>query len=176
MEPHGVSSGRVTHLLMRGKRTIQTVPCRHERKLLAHSGAGLACITGALRAKRGEGGILREAQRKLETSAKRESRGGEKESFMFLIASSRASLKMPRSPCLLIKSACYAGQCRVVYTRSKKNTKPPPQEMIAFAYEERFELQLTVSKMDSIRDRPQLSVLYYRGVGFIYFKKVTWHQ
>ena len=39
--------------------------------------------------------------------------------------------------------------------------------MIAFAYEERFELQLTVSKMDSIRDRPQLSVLYYRGVGFI---------
>lgn len=48
MELHGVSSGRVTHLLMRGKRTIQTVPCRHERKLLAHSGAGLACITGAL--------------------------------------------------------------------------------------------------------------------------------
>ena len=54
--------------------------------------------------------------------------------------------------------------------------KPPPQEMIAFAYEERFELQLTVSKMDSIRNRPQLSVLYYRGVRFIYFKKVTWHQ
>ena len=64
MEPHGVSSGRVTHLLMRGKRTIQTVPCRHERKLLAHSGAGLACITGALWAKRGERGILHEAQRK----------------------------------------------------------------------------------------------------------------
>ena len=60
----------------------------------------LACITGALRAKRGERSIS-----KREKNIRRESRGGEKiKLYFFLLPSSRASRKMPRSPRLAHKA------------------------------------------------------------------------
>ena len=60
----------------------------------------LACITGALRAKRGERSIS-----KREKNMSWESRGGEKiKLYFFLLLSSRASRKMLRSPRLAHKA------------------------------------------------------------------------
>ena len=73
----------------------------------------LACITGALRAKQGE-----RSNSKREKNMSRESRGGE----IFLLPSSCASRKMPRSPRLTHKKRLLcACACRLLQYRLERS-------------------------------------------------------